>query len=476
MQRRRTRSFSWLGCLALLGVSQGALAQAPAQAAPAEPAPSPTPEAPAEATPAEAAPAEAAPAETAPAEAAPAETPAPAPQPPADTSPSAAAAAAPAAATPAPAEPPAAKPAPEPAPSWGTEPATPTDTGVEAPPSDAAEQKPKLSRWRASRIAFENSVTAQTLGIGDDYQSDNDTYDWTLWFRPRYYFLDRDNWSYSVRAIFGITQELTNSDSTTQTREFDVGTNDTILQLRYDRTLYEDSGYLTRIGLGLPEITIPTSKASRNNGRILGLGAGLVPSQAVPLMQGAWLSSLSISGLARYHHYFTNAEVPTNDDIDQDGTDLDGGAVISDQLSASPFAKHETRFGFGTELAIHDKLLWATDFQWRPTWNYDVDHDAEICGLPTGCTEVDGTSTPETFEVVTVFATEFEAYAFDSVSFTLGYINIANQIGADGQRRSMFYSPDARFYFTVNFYPGEVLDPGQAPKHVATAPRAFATF
>jgi len=382
---------------------------------------------------------------------------------------------APAVTAPAPAEP-AAKPAQEPAPSWGTEPASPIDTGVEEPAADQTGQKPKLSRWRASRIAFENSVTAQTLGIGNDYQSDNDTYDWTLWFRPRYYFLDRDDWSYSVRAIFGITQELTNSDSTTRTREFDVGTNDTILQLRYDRTLYEDAGYLTRIGLGLPEITIPTSKASRNNGRILGVGAGLVPSQAVPLMAGAWLQSLSVSGLARYHHYFTNAEVPTNDDIDQDGTDLDGGSLVSDQLSASPFAKHETRFGFGTELAIHEKLLWATDFQWRPTWNYDIDHDTQICGLPTGCTDVEGTSTPETFEVVTVFATEFEAYAFDSVSFTVGYINIANQIGADGQRRSMFYSPDARFYFTVNFYPGEVLDPGQAPKHVASAPRAFAAF
>ena len=62
----------------------------------------------------------------------------------------------------------------------------------------------------------------------------------------------------------------------------------------------------------------------------------------------------------------------------------------------------------GTELAIHDKIIWASDFQWRPTWNYEVDDDAEICGLLTGCTEVDGIEAPETYEVVTVFASEIE--------------------------------------------------------------------
>jgi len=356
-----------------------------------------------------------------------------------------------------------------PATDWTGPPAAPEDTGVEAASGTDAPPA-KLSRWRASRLAFEQSVSAQTLGVGEDYQSSNPSYDWTFWFRPRYYFIDNKDWTYSVRGVFSIAQEVTNSDSTTRERELDVGANDTLLQLRYDRTLYNESGTMTRLGVGLPEVTLPTSKASRNNGRILGLGAGLVPSQVVPLSSGAWFSSASVSGLARYHHYFTSAEFPTNQAIYQERTDLDGRPVSSDQLSASPFAKHETRFGFGTELEIHEKLVWASDFQWRPTWNYDVSHDDEICGLLTGCTDVEGIEDPETYELVTVFATEFEAYAFDSVSFTVGYINIANQLGEDGQRRSMFYSPDARFYFSVNFYPSEVFDPGQAPRHVARAP------
>lgn len=336
----------------------------------------------------------------------------------------------------------------------------------------------KKSRWRASRLVFEQSVTTQTLGVGQDYQSKNPTYDWTLWFRPRYYFIDRPDWTYSVRAIASVAQELTNSDETTREREFDLGPQDTIFQLRYDRTLYEKDAYVTRLGVNLPDVTLPTSKASRNNGRILGLGASLIPSQLVPLNDGSWLQNLAVIGLARYHHYFTNNQVPTSDELEQQRTDLDGRPLISDQLSASPFAKHETRLGFGTELVIHDKLVWINDFQWRPTWNYEVSDDAEICGLLTGCTKVDGIETPETFEVVTVFATEIEAYALDSVSFTLGYLNIANQIGPDGRRRSMFYSPDARFYFAVNFYPSELFDEGEPPKHVAGTreSRALAEF
>src|SRR6186713_2249276 len=112
MQRRRTLCCSWLGCLALLGVSRWAGAQpaeppAPAPEAPAPTADPPPSEAPAETAPAEAPPAEAPPAEAPPAEAPPAEAP-PAEAPPAEAPPTAsqptpgqaAAAAAPAASEP----------------------------------------------------------------------------------------------------------------------------------------------------------------------------------------------------------------------------------------------------------------------------------------------------------------------------------------------------------------------------------------
>ena len=480
---RRIRPYSWLAGWALLGVAQGAAAQAPPAEPPAAPgAEAPAPEAPAPEAPAPEAqpdapatpepPAAEAPAPTAPTEPAPTEgsaaaTPPTTDAPPAEpASPSAAAAAA------APVLPPPAEPAPAPPPDAQSQPATPIDTGATEPGAESAAPEVK-SRWRGTQFYFEQSLNAQALGIGDDYQSSNPSYEWALGFDARYYFIDRQDWRYYVRGIFSISQELTNSDTTTQEHEVDVGANDTVVQLRYNRTLRRADDYVTAIALGLPELMIPTSKASRNNGRILGVGAAVIPIQQLPLMHGDWLKNLELTAFARYQHYFADAQYPTNDEIGQERTDLDGNSLISDQLSASPFAKHETRFGFTPVLTIHDRLSWLADFQWRPTWNYEVDRDAEVCVI-TGCTDVDGVDSPESFEVITSFRTEFEAYAFDSLSFTLGYINIANQLGPDGQRRSMFYSSDARFYFAVNFYPSELLGPGRA-SDTATAARG-ATF
>jgi hypothetical protein len=301
-------------------------------------------------------------------------------------------------------------------------------------------------------------VTTETLGIGQDVQSRNPTYDWTLSLAPRYYFINEADWTYAVLGNFSVAQELTNSDGTSERRELDAG--DSVLSLRYDRTLYKSSeGYATLIRLQAPDVTIPTSRVSRNNGRIVGLAATVSPIQVLPLASGSYFSSLAILGQASYQHYFTSTQVPTNDALTRVRTDVNGRPVVADQLSGAAFAKHETRFGFITELAIHDRVALANVFQWRPTWNYQFDDNVEVCGnLLTGCTEVAGVESPQHYEVITVFAAELAVQAMDELSVTLGYVNQANQIGPDGQRRNMFYSPNARFYLTLSAYLDEIFN------------------
>ncbi len=341
------------------------------------------------------------------------------------------------------------------APVWPPAPAVPEDRSVSAP--GTGEARPRKSRWRLSRMLLDQSVTTETLGVGQDYQSRNPTYDWTLQLRPRYYFIDRDNWSYSVQGTFSLAQELTNSDGTTRRRELDA--EDALLFLRYDRILYRAGETITAFGLALPEVELPLSRASRNNGSVLGLGGAILPSQQVPLAQGAeFFPSFAIVGLARYQHFFTRATVPTSDEIAQPRTDLRGRPVVSDQLGSGAFPEHELRLGFTTELMIHERVGLISDFQWRPTWNYPIDRDAEICNLLTGCVQADGVNDPQTFEVITVFATEVETRVTDALSVSVGYLNTASQIGPDGQRRNMFYSPGARFYLTMTAYLAEIFD------------------
>lgn len=49
----------------------------------------------------------------------------------------------------------------------------------------------------------------------------------------------------------------------------------------------------------------------------------------------------------------------------------------------------------------------------------------------------------------------------DALALTAGYVNLANQIGPDGQRRSMFYSPNARFYLTATAFLDQIFDKQQ---------------
>jgi hypothetical protein len=44
----------------------------------------------------------------------------------------------------------------------------------------------------------------------------------------------------------------------------------------------------------------------------------------------------------------------------------------------------------------------------------------------------------------------------DGFSVELGYGNTANQLGSDGRRRGIFYSPAAVFYASVTFSPHEL--------------------
>jgi len=56
---------------------------------------------------------------------------------------------------------------------------------------------------------------------------------------------------------------------------------------------------------------------------------------------------------------------------------------------------------------------------------------------------------PQTYGVTT-WLTAALGYALrDELTISLGYYNLANQIGPDVQRRSPFWSPNARAFLTV---------------------------
>ncbi len=164
-----------------------------------------------------------------------------------------------------------------------------------------------------------------------------------------------------------------------------------------------------------------------------------------------WFPSVDLVAKAEYGYLFTNEQVPTNSNLERIRLDPDGRSIVSDQLSGATFARHAAGFGASALLQVHKRALWTTAFEIRPAWKYPVSHDVQICGVVlTGCTRPSGISDPRTRSVLTYFSTDVWFTFTDTLSLTLGYANLTAQLGPDGRRRSVFYSPDATFYATLS--------------------------
>jgi hypothetical protein len=176
------------------------------------------------------------------------------------------------------------------------------------------------------------------------------------------------------------------------------------------------------------------------------------------------MRSMLLRGHARYRYYFTRSTEPTNEELGIIRTDLDGVPIASDQLGTVAFARHQTRFGFDIGFEITERISFNTRVEWRPSWRYPVNRDAQVCSLATDCVTADGVEDPQTFSVVTLFWPGIDISVLDELSVGFGYTNLANQIGPDGRRRNIFYSPDAAFYLSLEVHLDELYKTVAGPK------------
>lgn len=324
------------------------------------------------------------------------------------------------------------------------------DQGPTAPPTGEKPEKKPLP-WHGSYLLFDQSVTTQTIGVGEDYQSSDPVYEWWFRFAPRYYFYESKVEDVSVQAWFNLYKEFTNSDSTTYRNENVIGA--TTLWLQYNRKLYNEHGYVTALSFAPVRLTLPTDKASRDSGEIVALGTSLGLNQTVPI-QGKGASALNsfrvgVAGI--YSHPFTRAKVATNGDLNRPRQDLEGASFQSDVLRGGMLAANQLIGAVTSGLQITPKLSFGASYYLLTSWAY---RPQDACVQPGGASTsasfcVGDNSDAPNFRVNTWLLTSFDYDLTDEVSLSLGYYNLTNQIGPDGQRRNPIWSPDARFFFTV---------------------------
>ena len=309
------------------------------------------------------------------------------------------------------------------------------------------EAEEKRLPWRGSTFLFDQSVTTQTLGMGKDYQSRNDVYEWWFAFKPRYTFFERGKEALSLHVWMNLYLELTNSDTTATQHEPVIGP--TTLWGLYTYTFYENAGYRTAASIG-PRMTLPTDRASRNAGQLFGLGAMAAATQTVPLApEGAKaLTSLRLGFSAIFIHPFNRATTPVNGDLEQPRQDVAGRSIASDQLRPGMNVANALTLLFTGGVQLLPRLGFGVSYVIGNSWAY-APTDVPICSVQTGCTSPTSFGEPPSFRVSTWALASLDYDAVDEMTVSLGYYNLTSQIGADGERRNPFYSPDARFFLTL---------------------------
>jgi hypothetical protein len=323
--------------------------------------------------------------------------------------------------------------------------ATASDTGATSSAPDAP--PPRRVRWHDSTLVMYQRVGAQTAGVGSDYQSRNPFYETALYLRPRYYLWERGPSSLSLRGQVSGTYEITNSDYTTKRGE--VLLEDSLLSLVPEH-VFGSGEDATLVAISVPRLTLPTSYASRKSGKIADVGVRAFIDQGVPLRTTSKvLPRAHVAARLGYAYGFVTGTVPTADTISRLRRDLDGHTVRNDQIGGAAFAEH-----IGVLHGILSTEIYADLFGFDVELGIDPAYKRKlptplVTGLDTGPYLARSGPNPERLVVSTFLDAKFVFTVKQMLGLWIGYENITGQLREDGQRRNVFYSPDAKFYLAA---------------------------
>jgi hypothetical protein len=311
---------------------------------------------------------------------------------------------------------------------------------------------------RGSTFIFDQSATTQTLGLDRGQQSYVPDYRWWMSLRPRWNFSDR----FRVQARLDFYKELTNSQDTTYYREDTFG--DIWTDAIYSTPLAETGPWKnTKVSVGARAIW-PTSKQTQGQGVYVTLGGQAGISQKIPLRgEDAPFLDFARVGLSfTYLHAFSNSTTPDNyGNFAYTRQNVDGFSFISHQLTGQTLSEHTLYAIVDTGLQITPKLGFTLDWILINQWHYQPTAfcASGLAAPPPGspCPAPNNTQPDNQFTQLGWFLTSLDYEIIPELSVGLGYYNLANTVGPNGQANSLFgggennflWSPDARVFFDV---------------------------
>lgn len=148
------------------------------------------------------------------------------------------------------------------------------------------------------------------------------------------------------------------------------------------------------------------------------------------------------------------ATTPTSPSFFYLRQDTEGRSFTSDQIAATTNTVHALTLSAHAEMQITPKVgvkldeIFINDWHYAPTGNVTV----PIAG---GTTAVPRSPIDQQFLETSWFIAGIDYDVIDELTLTLGYYNLQNYLSYQGEHRTLFgsdniwWSPDARFFFTV---------------------------
>jgi len=323
---------------------------------------------------------------------------------------------------------------------------------------EPAALEPTPLPWRGTTFTFNQAATTTVFGVGrNNIGSEGEFYGWDFTLRPSYFLLDQPQDKLAATAEIGWATELTNSDTTADRNETQF--KDVQLGLRYTRNIWESGGadkgeYATSGGASL-RFLLPTSPLSYDTGKYLTVALGPDIRQKIKLLgkKADGLNNVTVGLGLTYAHLFSRSYTPTNSDLHIQRQNATGQSFDSDQLRGSSFDIDRLTTRLSVGIPLYKDLALQTAFGLISRWRHDFEDGAgEGCDVAVAndpCVEASRLEDRVLYHANTSFDLALSYPVYEVVDLTLGYSNDTAQIGEDGQRRSMFYSPDAQFYLDI---------------------------
>lgn len=325
-------------------------------------------------------------------------------------------------------------------------------THVEQSPEEDKPKEPETRGpvrlpWRGTGMSWDNSATTSALGLGGDYQSGAfQQYTQTFSLGLNYFVVEQDKWSLAVSASPSFSVELTNSGETTTRRE--PWFNDLPLSTIYRRRLYANEEKELFTGMVLNgTVILPTSPGSYNAGTYFTASPRFVVFQTFPLLghSAKHFQSFSVGASVRWDHRFGAADTAVNPDLNQPRMDSRGSTFLSDDLTFNRLAQNSLRQGafiFFSEDIVGTTLQFFASFGLNQNFLPALADSTCDVTIQTGCVDVKSQGAFTQFGYS--FAAGFTWFPMSEFGVYLNYANGGGQLGPDGQRRSVFYNPNAQ--------------------------------